>query len=279
MGPGTVKRIGEKHAPWARDHPDALPQYTTNNVIAFLQNPDSAVRSLCLLPEEFCKDVHLQFENSDPNAIVREPAVQIDVHVLRRAIWWYAAHSFQLLEATKEHELFGIDKLGAELEHLLAAYRASLLGKPSGVPSTLSEVATGVSSEQISVQHHGFGAADEASESSTDSEDDPGGGKPVAKKTIKRPRQLDSSMAVSSADGDQVGPLSLWAKAMAKYDILNQLKQQYDAAEQKADEGAKQTALREEAQCLAEAVHALRGLASTETRRTLSQFNEYQAPV
>ena len=82
-------------------------------------------------------------------------------------------------------------------------------------------------------------------------------------------------MVVSSSGLDEAGPLSLWAKAMAKYDILNQLKAQYDAAEQMSDEGAKQAAVREEAHCLAEAVHALRGLASSETRKTLMQFHEH----
>ena len=56
--------------------------------------------------------------------------------------------------------------------------------------------------------------------------------------------------------------------------VLNQLKEQYDSAARVSDDGAKQAAVREEAHCLAEAVHALRALASSETRKTLSQFHQ-----
>ena len=52
----TIKRVLAKDAPWARDNADALPQYTTRNVVAFLQNPDGAIRTLCLMPDDLCKD-------------------------------------------------------------------------------------------------------------------------------------------------------------------------------------------------------------------------------
>ena len=39
--------------------------------------------------------------------------------------------------------------------------------------------------------------------------------------------------------------------------VLNQLKEQYDSAARVSDDGAKQAAVREEAHCLAEAVHAI----------------------
>ena len=55
--------------------------------------------------------------------------------------------------------------------------------------------------------------------------------------------------------------------------VLNQLKEQYDSAARVSDDGAKQAAVREEAHCLAEAVHALRALASSE--KTRSQFHHH----
>ena len=167
----TVKRVLAQDVPWARGNPDALPQYTTRNVVAFLQDPNSAVRTLCLLPEELSKEVHLQFEGSDPNFMAREPAVQVDVHALRHAIWWYATHCYQWLEATKDHELFGFNQLGSELEHLLDAYRQSFHGKACGVPNTLSDFATQIASEQVSVQHRGPADVDDSSCSTEASED------------------------------------------------------------------------------------------------------------
>ena len=274
----TVKRVLANVAPWARDNPDALPQYTTRNVVAFLQNPDGAVKTLCLLPDDLAKDVHLQFETSDPTILVREPSVQVDIQVLRRAIWWYATHCYQWLDATKEHELFGFDQLGSELEHLLNAYRQSFAGETCGVPNTLTEIATGIKPDQISVQQHGPADVDEESEDREESDEansEDANENRDKTKAAKPIRCHDSSMVVSSSGLDEIGPLSLWAKAMSKYEILNQLKEQYDTAALLSDEGAKQAAVREEAQCLAEAVHALRGLASSETQKILKQFHEH----
>ena len=66
---------------------------------------------------------------------------------------------------------------------------------------------------------------------------------------------------------------------MEKYGVLNQFKEQYDNAELVSDEGAKQAAVREETHCLGEAVHALRALASSETRKALSRFHEHMQGV
>ena len=51
---------------WARSDASALPQYTTNNVVAYPQEPDAAVRALCLLPEQLVKVLTAQFVGSDP---------------------------------------------------------------------------------------------------------------------------------------------------------------------------------------------------------------------
>ena len=273
----TVKRVPAQNVPWARGNPDALPQYTTRNVVAFLQDPNGAVRTLCLLPEQLSKEVYLQFEGSDPGCIAREPAVQVDVQKLRHGIWWYATHCYQWLEATKDHELFGFNQLGSELEKLLDAYRKSLHGKSCGVPDTLSDVATQITPTQVSVQHRGPADVEDSSCTTADSDDarsDDGEKKSTEKRPCRFSQQPDSSMVVSSSGLDEIGPLSLWAKAIEKWNVLNQLKVQYDAAESMNDEGGKQAAVREEAYCLAEAVHALHGLASSETRKTLRQFHE-----
>ena len=54
----TITRVAARHLLWARDKPETLPQYATTNVIAFLQNPDGAVRTLCLLSQELCQDLY-----------------------------------------------------------------------------------------------------------------------------------------------------------------------------------------------------------------------------
>ena len=132
--------------------------------------------------------------------------------------------------------------MGSELERLLDAYRQSLVGGTCGVPNTLSEIATGISPDLALVQQLGPADADDSSHSTEESDDprsDVGCVKPGSKKAPKQFRPYDSSMAVSSSGLDETGPLSLWAKAMAKYEILNQLKEQYDAAELISDEGGK----------------------------------------
>ena len=280
-----VKRVLEKEVPWARGKPEVLPQYSTRNVIAFLQNPDGAVRTLCLLPQDLCQDLYIQFEGGDPSHVLREPAVQVDIQRLRRGIWWYATHCYQWIEATREHELFAFDRLGAQLEHVLEAYRQSLSGKTTGVPSTVTEIATPIAPDQLFLQQRGPADADAGntcgsgssggseSENSTPSSS-------VNKRKKKRIRQPhDSSMAVASTGHDEMDTLSLWSRAMEKYAVLNQLKEQYDNAELVSDEGAKQAAVREETHCLGEAVHALRALASSETRKALSRFHEHMQGV
>ena len=273
----TVKRVTAHDVPWGRDHPEALPQYSTKNAIAFLQNPDSAVRTLCVLPDDLAKDFYLQFEGNDTSHVLREPAVQVDIHKLRSAMWWFSTHCYQWIEATKSHELLAFDQLGDELEYVLRAYRQSLDGQSAGVPQTLLEVATQIASDKLTVQH--VGPVDAGHETSGDDDSD-GSHDSQARCQDKRNYErnhahMDSSMVVASTGLEEAGPLSLWAKAMDKYDVLRQLKEQYDAAEKNSDDGAMQAAAREEAHCLAEAVHALRSLASSETRKQLNAFREH----
>jgi hypothetical protein len=276
----SVKRILAQDAPWARNNQLVLPQYSTRNVVAFLQNPDSAVRTLCLLPADLSKDVYVQFEGSDPQNMMREPALQVNVEALRSAIWWYSTNCYQWLEATKDHALFALDKLGPHLEGLLAEYEKNLEGGHSGVPRVLTEIATSIKSEQTTVLLQGPADADveDPSSGTETSECDVDAGRHPRSTVIpkKNPSQAyDHSMVVSSTGIDETGPLTLWTRAMAKYDVLNQLQEQYNAATHASDEGSKLAAIREEAHCLAEAVHALRALASSETRKTLIQFHEY----
>ena len=113
---------------WARSDASALPQYTTNNVVAYPQEPDAAVRALCLLPEQLVKVLTAQFVGSDPSVVSQDPAVVVHLAHLRSALFWLVTHCWPWLEATKEHGLLVEAQLGPKLEALLARYRESLGG-------------------------------------------------------------------------------------------------------------------------------------------------------
>ena len=68
---------------------------------------------------------------------------EVDIRRLRGALFWYARNCFQWLEATRDHGDFTVpSKLGAKLESLLAAYKASLRGATAGVPKEILAAAT-----------------------------------------------------------------------------------------------------------------------------------------
>ena len=81
-------------------------------------------------------------------------------------------------------------------------------------------------------------------------------------------------MVVVSTGFDEISPLSMWSNAMQKYDLLRQLEITYNNADQ-LDEGTKQANIKEEAKCLAEAIHALRQLASSENKKALMRFHDH----
>ena len=82
----TVNRVMLPHAGYMRKTPEARPYYSTKNTIAYPQDPDAAVRAVCLLPEELCKYMTAQFVGSDPTVISREPAMQVSIQRLRCAL-------------------------------------------------------------------------------------------------------------------------------------------------------------------------------------------------
>ena len=127
-------------------------------------------------------------------------------------MWWFATRCYQWLKATETHEVFSFDRLGGELEGILEAYRQSLLGKTSGVPRAMTEVATSIAFEKIVLQQQGPADAVASSRNSSDAEvEDDGVWKSAAREAKQRPRySMDSSMAVTSSGLDDAGPLSLW---------------------------------------------------------------------
>ena len=58
----TVKRISAHVLPYGRQHPEALPEYSTRNTVAYAQDPEAVMRVLCLTPTELAQDLYVQFE-------------------------------------------------------------------------------------------------------------------------------------------------------------------------------------------------------------------------
>ena len=55
----TVKRVCSAVAPWAASSVDAAPQYTTRNAVSFPQDPDTAIRAICVMPEDLAKVLYV----------------------------------------------------------------------------------------------------------------------------------------------------------------------------------------------------------------------------
>ena len=91
-----VKRVMPHVAPWSFGNEKSRPQYTTQNVVAFAQDPDAAVQLCCLEPSDLCKDIYVQFGGVDANVVKQERALQVDLCRLRAAMWWFATHNFNI---------------------------------------------------------------------------------------------------------------------------------------------------------------------------------------
>ena len=131
-----------KDAHWARKDVTALPQYTTKNVVAYPQDPDAAIRVLCLKPEQLVHVLTVQFVGTDSSIVKLDETLQVDVQRLRHALFWLVTHNWPWLEATKGHGKLLLTNLGSQLEAVLSRYRESLGGNDPGVPSELVDNAT-----------------------------------------------------------------------------------------------------------------------------------------
>ena len=191
----TVKRISAHILPYGRLHPEALPEYSTRNVVAYAQDPDAVMRVLCVPPEQLAQDLYVQFEGAKDTAFRNEPALRVNIEHLRDAIYWYVTHNWQWLELTKDQEMLGRDSLGAHFEELLEEYGKQLDDGRSGVPRILRTWSTEVDAPRVPLHHEGpadAGGQDhgEGSESSED------GAVVDTRQSRGRRRAADSSAAV-----------------------------------------------------------------------------------
>lgn len=269
----SVKRVLEKDALWARGNTAALPQYSTRNVVAYMQDPDTARAVLCLSPSQLCQDLYIQFEGSDRSVVAREPMLIVDLEHLRRALWWFTTHCWEWLVATKDQHVLNDDSLGKQLERRLSEYQASLGGASSGVPSEIVSAATSIDPQYTSVNLPGPADAVANSSDSDCFDVKPDAatkeGAPSDKRIKRggsaRVNTLDSSAAVLDSGLDEMSPIALWNRAMEKYGILQGLGRAHANAPD-------DTAEKAELQALAEAVQALKALEAAETQEKLKEF-------
>ena len=54
-------------------------QHSTNNVVAFPQNPNMLVKTVCLLPENLYRVLTVQFVCDDPTVVCKDPVLVVDL--------------------------------------------------------------------------------------------------------------------------------------------------------------------------------------------------------
>jgi len=72
---------------------------------------------------------------------------------------------------------------------------------------------------------------------------------------------------------EDLTPLQLWSLALKQYRVMEECEATFRAAEASGDAESVSQAQRQEAHAIAEAIHAIRGLASKEVRQKLDEFH------
>ena len=247
---------------WAKADEDALPQYSTNNVVAYPQDPDATVQMICLLPEDLCESLTVQVVGDDPEAVCRDPALVVNLHHLRAALFWLVTHCWPWLQATKNQGQNLHDNLGPVLESVIDKYRTRLKGKIAGVPAELQVAATTRSSSRLAGVN--LGPADCVPQHNDGEED-------LQEEAFCTHRAAtDSSCAVIGEGEHKITPFQLWSVAMKKYKVFEECETTFNTAG--AEESEKAQALRDETCAIGQAIHAVHDLASKEIRQQLRAF-------
>ena len=238
----SVKRVMRKDAPWASRDERALPQYTTRNVVCYPQDPDAALKTVCVVPKDLVQILTVQFVGSDPKVVLsREPSLEVNLEELRAALYWLVTHNWCWLEATRGHGRLLLHALGPVLEDVLDKYRHSLQHRNVGVPREIMQTATELREQHVTGTNlgpadavpaglesfcpeaeHGPSAAPETSSadpqlmSGIDLHDQ-------SHMTASRARQaLDSSLVIIDPDKESLTPLQCYTRAMRQYGVLQE---------------------------------------------------------
>ena len=73
---------------YARCSKSEAPLYHQRNVVAYPQNPDTALTALGMGPQSLAKMLTVQFVGSDREALRHEPDLSVSVRKLRKAFRW-----------------------------------------------------------------------------------------------------------------------------------------------------------------------------------------------
>ena len=213
----SAKHIYLDRRSFAGTSKDEAPRYHHNNVVAYPQSPDAALKALGCTPAALAQTVLVQFTNGDENELRNHPDVQVSVPNLRAAFRWLCANNWQFLEATKNHEAWNNELLPDPLEHLLASYQTSI-GKNTGVPTEILRAATVLSNERCSINQQG------PADCVPDVAEDMAEGNEASELPDANPRTTNQSeeaqcAAVLHGGMDDVGPIQLWNAVMEKYKV------------------------------------------------------------
>mgnify|MGYP002809608782 CR=1 FL=1 len=142
----SIKRVHPEGAPYIRDVSSGQPLYHERNVVAYPQTQEYVKQIVGMSPASPAQSLHVQFYETDPTIIRREPALQVSVHRLRAAMQWLSVNSWDWMVATRSLGLGvaadGSIDLGPQIEEFLADYRRSVGSDSRGVPAELLQFAT-----------------------------------------------------------------------------------------------------------------------------------------
>ena len=264
----VLKRVLRKHAAWAGGNTAALPQYTTQNTVAFPNDPSCVTRTVCLLPEDLCKDMAVQFVSTMTDAF-QEPALQVSVVRLRAALAWLLCNCWPWMVQTKYLGVVDAQNLGEYFEHLLDLYRTSVGPSGEGVPREFVYAAT-----QIDEAHIPQGRPGPAEAAAADGNDTTNPNVPGHTASSTPPKAMDFSSAVLDTGLEDLGPLAIWNAALKKYRVLEECNATLQSLQEGEDQSIREQALRDETLAISEAARALQRLAGDEVRHKLRAFVE-----
>ena len=151
----SVKRVFLDRSSYARTSASETPLYHQNNVVAYPQDPDGALRAVGLFPLALAKTVMVQFVGGRREQLRQEPELFVSVPKLRDAFRWLLANCWPFIEGTKFHEVAEEGSLSLPLEELLAAYQVSACCPAGGVPAELVIGASPVDPKHGQSMHRG----------------------------------------------------------------------------------------------------------------------------
>jgi len=265
----SVKRIFLDRQSYARTSEAEAPRYHQKNVVAYPQNPDTALRAIGMNPSNLAKMVIVQFVGENRQELRQHGELSVSVEKLRKAFQWLSMNSWPFMEATKQHDLWSTGLLDQSLEELLHAYTQSIGSSTGGMPSELFLGAT-----RIAPEHAGVHAAGPADCVDDDAGDEHGHAPQPGDDETK-----GGNNCAAALDGgvDDLVPVQLWDTVMTKYKVAQQCDAELQQLDAKSDLSEREQLQRKRLSAVAEAVGALAKLHHRDTEKKLREFVQRDA--